>query len=107
MIAHEKTIKRKRMVNLKLRKLLKCIGFIVLAFYLSVTLLDQQRRINTHVQETEAIRAQIEYANLQTVLLEEQISHLGTDEHIKRVARETLRLAMPGDRIYIDAARMR
>ena len=95
----------KRTINLK--QLLKCVGVIVLALYLSVTLLDQQRRINDNLARTQEYRELMEYANLQTALLEEEIAIVGTDEHIEHIARSQLRLAMPGDMIFIDSARVR
>ena len=105
MVESKRTTAKKRTRNPK--QLLKCIGLIVLAVYLSVTLLDQQRRINEHIYQTQEYQLLIAEANLQAAILEEQLANVGTDEHIIRVARETLRMAMPGDRIYIDSARSR
>ena len=99
----QKTLKR----TINLKQLLKCIGFIVLALYLSVTLLNQQRRINDNVAQTHEIHMQTEEMNLQNAILQETLSQVGTDEHIERVAREQRRLVLPGDRIFIDSARIR
>ena len=93
--------------TINLKQLLKCVGFVVLAFYLSVTLVDQQRRINDNTQRTQEVQAQIANANLQTEMLREELARVDTYEYLERVARETLRLAMPGDRIFIDSARIR
>jgi len=87
--------------------LLKIVGLIALLLYLSVTLAEQQRQINDNRQRTQEVMAQIEAANLQTAILEEELAQVGTDEHIKRVARENLRLALPGDIIIVDAGRAR
>jgi len=102
-----RNIKKTQRRTLNLKQFLKCVGFVVLAFYLCVTFLDQQRRINDNVQQTAAVWAQIEEVNLQNAVLEETLEQIDTDEFIKRVARESLRLAMPGDRIFIDSARIR
>ena len=103
MSTNRRTSAKRRTINLK--QLLKCVGLIVLAFYLSVTLIEQQRRINAHVYQTQVVKALIAEAELQNALLEERLARVETDEYIKRIARETLRLVMPGDRVYIDSAR--
>jgi len=95
----------KRTINLK--QLLKCVGLIVLAVYLCVTLINQRVRINAHEQQTREYRVRIEEAIIRGAILEETLSQVGTEEHMERVARETLRLTMPGDRVFIDSGRIR
>lgn len=103
-MAMRKKTKLIRTINLK--RLLMCVGVIVFALYFSVTFLEQQRRINNNTLQIAEIQVQTEEAFLQNAILQETLSQVGTDEHIERVARER-GFAMPGDRIYIDAARNR
>ena len=86
---------------------MKFLWFIALALYVPITLLNQQRQLNYNARLINEVYLQIEEENLQTAMLNETIERLDSDEFIEWVARTHLRLARPGDRIYIDSARIR
>ena len=103
-MATRKKTKSIRTINLK--RLLMCVGLIVFALYFSIAFLEQQRQINHNSMQIAEVQAQTEEALLRNAVLQETLAQVETDEHIQRAARKR-GFAMPGDRIYVDAARNR
>jgi len=97
--------KRKRTVTPM--QALKCIGFVVLAVYICFTVIEQQKKINENLSTVRDFEVKIADANLQTEILLEELAKVDTDEYLERVAREKLKLAKPGDRIFIDSGKVR
>jgi len=101
-----KTIKaKKKRVRINLKRMLTCVGVILLAVFVFSGFLDLQGAINDNRQQIREVEARIAEASLQTVMLEEVLLIVETDEFLERVARERLRMALPSDRVFIDAAR--
>jgi len=99
------TITKKKKIKINLKRMLSCVGVIVVAVFVFTSFLDVQGDMNDNRQQIRNIEARIAEANLQTIMLEEVLSKVETDEFLERVARESLRMARPGDRIFVDSSR--
>jgi len=99
------TIKKRKKIKINLTRLLSCIGVVIVAVFVFTDFLNVQGMLNDHRQQIREVEARIAEANLQTEMLEEVLLKVETDEFLERVARETLRMARPGDRVFVDSAR--
>ncbi|MDR1217415.1 MAG: septum formation initiator family protein [Oscillospiraceae bacterium] len=78
--------------------------FIVLAMivYATVRLVNIMTLINTAKAEQDALRSKITAKEVSNAALEYDIEHSGDDEVIAGIARDTLGLIMPNEKIYYD-----
>jgi cell division protein FtsB len=78
--------------------------FIVLAMivYATVRLVNIMTLINTAKAEQDGLRAKITAKEVSNAALEYDIEHSDDDEVIADIARDTLGLIMPNEKIYYD-----
>jgi cell division protein FtsB len=81
----------------------KLIVFTLIA-YASVSLVNIMTRINTAKAEQEELRRMITAKEVSNSALEYDIEHSDDDEVIAGIARDTLGLVYPGEKIYYDNA---
>jgi len=94
-------------IKLNLKQMLTCVGVIVVAIFVFTSFLDLQGMINDNRLQIREVQARIAEAELQQEMLEEVFSKVETDHFLERVARESLNMARPGDRVFRDTARIR
>ena len=75
----------------------------VLVIYALITLVRLQDKINTAEAEAEALRSAVQYAEQEKAGLEQAIDKLGSEESIKRIAREQLGMVSEGEKVFYDS----
>lgn len=85
-------------------KLLAIGGAVVAALliYAALSLAETMDSLNDAMEMTELLNREICEKQSETDELEELLCECGSDEFIKRTARERLGLVEPGEIIYID-----
>jgi len=76
--------------------------FLVVLFFLAITIVNKNIEINDLKKKEEKLRAQRQSYTLQVERLNSQLEEEVTEETIKRIAREKLNLRDPGDLVYAN-----
>ena len=63
----------------------------------------QQVMISRKNEEIEALSQNIEQATQESERLKEEVENLSDPEYIERIARETLGLVRPNERVFVDS----
>jgi len=100
-------ITKRKKIRIDLKQMLTCVGVIVVAVFVFTSFLDLQGMINDNRFQIHEIELKIAEAELQQAMLEDTLSQVDTIEFLERVARESLNMARPGDRVFRDSARIR
>ncbi len=83
--------------------LLKKIIFIAILIYAIVTVIKQQKILNTYATQAENLDAQIIEAKETQQQLNEEKENVNSSEYIEEVAREKLDMYLPNERVYVDS----
>lgn len=88
-----------------MKKILKYTSFLAIILYVSITLINQQKTLNSYKQEQNSLAAKIkEQENLKDNLNKIK-QNISSTEYIEEVAREKLDMYLPTERVYIDTAK--
>ena len=79
--------------------------FVAIFGYFIYTCADQQIKLDKYNSEIDSYRAQIDSKNEELKFYVSDKSSETTDEYIEKVARETLGLVKPYEKIYIDVSK--
>lgn len=89
-------------MKINIKKLLKKLFIIAFAIYVVITLINQQKILNTYNDSISSIEEDIieatEYKE-SLISLKENSNSL---EYIEKIAREKLNMYMPDEKVYID-----
>ncbi len=89
-------------MNNKKVTLLKKIILIVVSVYAVITVINQQKTLNTYKNQKISLDAQISEATEYQKQLNEEKDNINSSEYIEAVAREKLDMYLPNERVYID-----
>ena len=85
-----------------MKKLYKNIIIVIAIIYFVITLISQQKTLNTYKSAEVSYKEQLEQAKeLQSSLLATK-SNVSSLDYIEEVAREKLDMYLPNERIYVD-----
>ena len=76
---------------------------IAVIVYAVVTLVNLQDRVSDANAKVEALEQQVLYAEQENALVEQELSELGTDKSIMKIARTRLGMVEVGEIVFIDA----
>ncbi len=88
-----------------MKKLIKEFLFVVLAIYISVTLIGQQMTIRRMEAKKAGLSEQILQAKKETENYNKTLKEVSTDAYAEKIAREKLGLVRDGDIIYVDTGK--
>lgn len=83
--------------------LLKKIIFIAILLYAIVTVIKQQKILNTYATQAENLDVQITEAKETQQQLNEEKENVNSSEYIEEIAREKLDMYLPNERVYVDS----
>ena len=84
-------------------KIIKRIVFIVILYFVASSFYSVLSQISDNNDQIATLNKQIEAERKITKDLEAEKLKSNTDEYYKQVARETLGLVSPGDKVYINS----
>lgn len=87
-----------------MKKVTKLIA-IALLIYVVITLINQQKILNSYADTQNDLTKEIEQAKEYTEELENSKKNANSLEYIEEVAREKLNMYYPNERIYIDSSK--
>ena len=92
------------MVHMKNKiNLLKKIIFIAILIYAIITVIKQQKILNTYAAQSANLDTQIAEAKEEQQKLNEEKESVNSSEYIEGVAREKLDMYLPNERVYVDS----
>ncbi len=92
------------MVHMKNKiNLLKKIIFIAILIYAIITVIKQQKILNTYAVQSANLDTQIAEAKEEQQKLNEEKENVNSSEYIEGVAREKLDMYLPNERVYVDS----
>ena len=83
--------------------LLKKIIFIAILIYAIITVIKQQKILNTYAVQSANLDTQIAEAKEEQQKLNEEKENVNSSEYIEGVAREKLDMYLPNERVYVDS----
>lgn len=89
--------------NKKGRMRISLLVLVIFIGYCIYTLCDQQIQINKYDSQISMYEKEIEEKNELISYYNEQKNNVNSDEYIEEVARESLGLVKPYEKIFIDA----
>lgn len=81
---------------------LRAVIVLVAAYFIYV-MIWQQVMISNKNEEIEALSKNIEQATQESERLRQEVENLSDPEYIERIARETLGLVRPNERVFVDS----
>lgn len=85
------------------KKIIKKILFIILGIYTIITLINQQKLLNTYSQNKQKLVSQIEQAKEEQDELNQTKENADSLEYIEEIARDKLGMYLPNERVYINS----
>lgn len=79
--------------------------FIVFMIYAIITIINQQKTLNSYKATQEDLKEQIEEAKNYQEELNISKQNINSLEYIEKVARKKLNMYYPNERIYIDSSK--
>ena len=92
------------MVPMKSKKisLAKKLVFIAIVIYAIITVIKQQKVLNTYDEQENNLKAQISEASEYQEKLKNEKENVNSPEYIEALAREKLGMYLPNERVYVD-----
>ena len=82
--------------------LAKKIVFIAIVIYAIITVIKQQKVLNTYDEQENNLKAQIFEASEYQEKLKNEKENVNSPEYIEALAREKLGMYLPNERVYVD-----
>ena len=76
---------------------------VIVVVYAIVTLVDLQDRVSAANAEVAALEEQVLYAEQEYALVEEELTELGSDQSVTKIARSRLGMVEAGEIVFLDA----
>ncbi len=89
-------------MKINIKKLLKKLLLVAFIAYVTITLFNQQKVLNTYKDNIASIEEDIEEANEKKTSLVSLKENASSLEYIEKIAREKLDMYMPNEKVYID-----
>lgn len=89
-------------MKINIKKLLKKLLLVAFIAYVTITLFNQQKVLNTYKDNIASIEEDIEEANKKKTSLVSLKENASSLEYIEKIAREKLDMYMPNEKVYID-----
>ena len=83
-------------------KLLKKLIFIAILIYAIITIINQQKILNTYNEQEQTLATQIAEAKEYQEKLNKEKDNVNSAEYIEAIAREKLDMYLPNERVYVD-----
>lgn len=83
--------------------LIKKIILIILIVYALITIVKQQKIINSYTAQAKALEVEIAEAEERQEHLNNEKESVNSPEYIEGLAREKLGMYMPNERVYVDS----
>lgn len=90
---------------MKIKKLVKKLGILVILLYVSITFINQQKSLNAYNNEQIALKEKISKQQEYRESLLETRENISSPEYIEGLAREKLDMYLPNERVYIDVSK--
>ena len=84
------------------KKILKRLLFLAIIVYFAYTFISQQKTLNAYANEEIYYAKQIEQEKEKKEKLASVQERINSNDYIEEVARETLDMYLPNERVYID-----
>lgn len=84
------------------KKLFSKLMLIVVGIYVVITLINQQKKLNSYNSNIEYLASTIEEKKEYKAELTATKDNINSPEYIESVAREKLNMYMPNEKVYID-----
>ena len=84
------------------KKLFSKLMLILISIYVIITLVEQQKKINSYDSNIDYLCTTIEEKNEHKEELIATRDNINSPEYIESVAREKLNMYMPNEKVYID-----
>lgn len=84
--------------------LIKTCLLIVVIAYVVITLINQQKKLQSYANTKEYYASKIEEQKKNNETLTQTKENLNSDEYVEKIAREKLDMYYPNEKVYIDAA---
>ena len=82
--------------------LAKKLVFIAIVIYAIITVIKQQKVLNTYDEQENNLKAQISEASEYQEKLKNEKENVNSPEYIEALAREKLGMYLPNERVYVD-----
>lgn len=89
-------------MKINIKKLLKKLLLVAFIAYVTVTLFNQQKTLNTYKENIASVEEDIEEANEKKASLVSLKENANSLEYIEKIAREKLDMYMPNEKVYKD-----
>lgn len=89
-------------MKINIKKLFKKLLLIAFIAYVTVTLVNQQKVLNTYKTNIASVEEDIEEATEYKESLVSLKENAHSLEYIEKIAREKLNMYMPNEKVYID-----
>lgn len=89
-------------MKINIKKLLKKLLLVAFIAYVTITLFNQQKVLNTYRDNIASVEEDIGEANEKKASLVSLKENANSLEYIERIAREKLDMYMPDEKVYID-----
>lgn len=86
-----------------LKKTLLIIALLLVALYVLITFVNQQKLLSTYKASCIDLDEQIEEAKQYNEELNKTKENVNSKEYIEKIAREKLDMYYPNERVYIDS----
>lgn len=91
-------------MKINIKKLLKKLLLAAFIAYVTITLFNQQKVLNTYKENIASIEEDIEEANEKKASLVSLKENASSLEYIEKIAREKLDMYMPNEKVYKDTS---
>ncbi len=89
-------------MKINIKKLLKKLLLVAFIVYVTITLFNQQKVLNTYKDSIASVEEDIEEANEKKSDLVSLKENANSLEYIEKIAREKLNMYKPNEKVYID-----
>ena len=89
-------------MKINIKKLLKKLLLVAFVTYVTITLVNQQKVLNTYKTNIASVEEEIEEATEYKESLISMKENAHSLEYIEKIAREKLNMYMPNEKVYID-----
>lgn len=83
--------------------LLKKVIFIVILVYAVITIIKQQKILNSYTVQEKNLKVEISEAKERQEQLNNEKENVNSLEYIETLAREKLGMYLPNERVYVDS----
>ncbi len=89
-------------MKINIKKLLKKLLLVAFVTYVAITLINQQKVLNTYKTNIASVEDNIEEATEYKESLVSMKENAHSLEYIEKIAREKLNMYKPNEKVYID-----